>query len=49
MGDFITNSQTSLTQLYDECHLLQNVLHDVLVLEVGDKLDQVYAAAINSA
>ena len=37
MGDFITNSQTSLSSLKDQCQLLQNVLHDVLVLEVGDQ------------
>lgn len=37
MGDFITNSQTSLASLKDQCQLLQNVLHDVLVLEVGDQ------------
>lgn len=41
MGDFVTNSQTSLATLYDHCDLLKNVLHDVLRLEVGDKLDHV--------
>ena len=41
MGDFVTNSQTSLSSLNDQCSLLQNVMHDVLVLEVGDSLDQV--------
>lgn len=37
----MTNSQTSLATLYDHCDLLKNVLHDVLRLEVGDKLDDV--------
>lgn len=41
MGDFVTNSQTSLASLYDHCELLKNVLHDVLRMEVGDKLNQV--------
>jgi hypothetical protein len=41
MGDFVTNSQTSLSALMDQCNLLQNVMHDVLVLEVGSRLDQV--------
>jgi hypothetical protein len=49
MGDFVTNSQTSLTQLYDQCNLLQNVQHDVLVLEVGDKIDQVRATTVDIA
>lgn len=41
MGDFVTNSQTSLATLNEHCDLLKNVLHDVLRLEVGDKLDDV--------
>ena len=41
MGDFVTNSQTSLVQLHDQCNLLQGALHDVLVLEHGSKLDEV--------
>lgn len=41
MGDFVTNSQTSLASLHDHCELLKNILHDVLRLEVGDKLENV--------
>jgi hypothetical protein len=41
MGDFVTNSLSSLAVLYDQCQLLQNVMHDVLVLEEGPNLDQV--------
>lgn len=41
MGDFVTNSSTSLVQLHDQCNLLQSALHDVLFLEHGGKLDQV--------
>ena len=46
MGDFVTNSQTSLTNLYDQCTLLQNVLHDILVLQYGEKVDQVLLASV---
>ena len=41
MGDFVTNSETSLETLSEHCSLLKNVLHDVLRLEVRDKLDDV--------
>lgn len=41
MGDFVTNSQKSLASLHDHCELLKNVLHDVLRLEVPDKLEEV--------
>lgn len=47
MGDFVTTSQTSLQTLYDHCDLLKNVLHDVLRLEVGDKLDYVRISLSN--
>lgn len=48
MGDFVTNSQTSLATLYDHCDLLKNVLHDVLRLEVGDKLDHVRVIVVTA-
>ena len=35
MDDLITNDETTLAPLYDQCILLQNILHDVLRLEVG--------------
>ena len=49
MGDFVTNSQTSLASLYDHCELLKNVLHDVLRLEVGDKLEEVRCNSLKTA
>lgn len=43
MGDFVTNSETSLAVLKDECQLLLNVMHDVLLLEVDkERLEQVW-------